>query len=1168
MRQLSLFEALEGASVIGTLGSDSLTGSDADDTLFGGGAVTVPQDAADTLSGGAGDDHLYGNGGADWLLGGSGTDLLYGGISDDTLFGGSGVNDSTDGADSLFGQDGTDHLYGNGGADTLSGGNGADVLYGGYGDDTILGGDSNDGLGDGADLIIAGPGADSISGGNGDDTIYGGAGHTDTTDGTDTIEGGAGNDMIFGNAGDDILRGGAGNDTLYSGLGIDTLEGGAGNDTFTLGFSDQATGGEGLDTFILDASSLDSNTNTSEILQITDLEAGESLQITGVSASQTTRVTEDAAGNAQIVIDGQVFAELTGISSSTVQHLASDADANPTFGIPGSNSGPPDLTIYGTDGADNLTGTVNDDVFALRLGQDTVSAGTGNDSITIADWDTVSAPSAVSPGDLQLWLDASDSSTLTESSGAVSQWTDKSGNGNDATGNDNPTVNNGGLNGVGSIAFDGNDAFSVGSLTLGSNITAFVTAKLTAAEMLLEHSNNANANNGFYFYAPGALPVRILNGGQNADASTNVNWFGNDLTTANFTYDGTSIDYFRDGALEESKAGVAADNDITTVLNIGSRAASSLFSIGDFGEVIIFDSPLSTPDRHMVERYLSNKYGIELDASVTNTNDVIDGGTGTDTLTISSGTFMLNPGTLSSFNSIESFNLSGNDAAHEMTLTDDYYDTNGGVEGDLVTINASGNSTGITVNAATLTSPHAVHVQGSDGTDTIHGGAGNDTLTYATRTTAVNIDQTGANISGIENLTGSAQGDTLQGGLGNQTLTGGDGADELHGDVDVESFDVSAFEGGNQLWLDAADASTITETGGAVSQWNDKSGNVNHVVQSVGGNKPTVAASTLNGYGRLTFDGSDWLEKAGGLLDETDFSVFSVAEKTATKSWSNTIISEWYSGGNPNQNEWSLSHGSGVTDNTPAFGTEFGATYSGSTSSSGAVALGAPVILSGTHNTQQNTLFVDGDQTGQVAVAGSKNQVPARDLHIGTFGVNKAGYAIPMELSEIIVINNSLSTSDRQQIESYLAEKWGIDYAGAITDADELSGGAGDDIISGGLGNDTLNGGTDNDTITGGQDDDQLTGGSGDDIFIFKNSSGQDTITDFEGAGAASGDLIHILTNINGNAITNFAQLSPNISQNGADTEIDLDPTNPGTHVLTLTGITAGDLTTADFVFI
>ena len=48
------------------------------------------------------------------------------------------------------------------------------------------------------------------------------------------------------------------------------------------------------------------------------------------------------------------------------------------------------------------------------------------------------------------------------------------------------------------------------------------------------------------------------------------------------------------------------------------------------------------------------------------------------------------------------------------------------------------------------------------------------------------------------------------------------------------------------LWLDATDATTITEVSGDVSQWDDKSGNGNNVSQSVITDRPSNGG-TLNG---------------------------------------------------------------------------------------------------------------------------------------------------------------------------------------------------------------------------------------------------------------------------------------------------------------------------------
>lgn len=67
---------------------------------------------------------------------------------------------------------------------------------------------------------------------------------------------------------------------------------------------------------------------------------------------------------------------------------------------------------------------------------------------------------------------------------------------------------------------------------------------------------------------------------------------------------------------------------------------------------------------------------------------------------------------------------------------------------------------------------------------------------------------------------------------------------------------------GLQLWLDASDISTITESGGSVSQWNDKSGNAYHVSQGVGANQPVTNSVFLNGLNTIDFDGSnDVLER-------------------------------------------------------------------------------------------------------------------------------------------------------------------------------------------------------------------------------------------------------------------------------------------------------------------
>ena len=84
------------------------------------------------------------------------------------------------------------------------------------------------------------------------------------------------------------------------------------------------------------------------------------------------------------------------------------------------------------------------------------------------------------------------------------------------------------------------------------------------------------------------------------------------------------------------------------------------------------------------------------------------------------------------------------------------------------------------------------------------------------------------------------------------------------------------------LWLDAADTATITESGGSVSQWNDKSGNGRHVSQATAAQQPTTGAATHNGRNVVSFNGSQDLRNAAPNLDSdlTIVSVFKVAAAT------------------------------------------------------------------------------------------------------------------------------------------------------------------------------------------------------------------------------------------------------------------------------------------------
>ncbi len=162
-------------NIVGSAFNDTLSGFDAEDTIFGG-------SFNDILTGNAGADTLHGDDGDDTLLGGPGNDSLDGDAGTDTLNGDSGN-------DSLLGRSGNDSLDGGSLNDTLDGGSDNDTLFGNSEEDILLGGDGND-------TLFGNSEDDSLLGGTGDDSLDGGAG-------TDTLIGGDGNDTLTGGSGVD-----------------------------------------------------------------------------------------------------------------------------------------------------------------------------------------------------------------------------------------------------------------------------------------------------------------------------------------------------------------------------------------------------------------------------------------------------------------------------------------------------------------------------------------------------------------------------------------------------------------------------------------------------------------------------------------------------------------------------------------------------------------------------------------------------------------------------------------------------------------------------------------------------------------------------------------------------------------------------------------------------
>lgn len=224
------------------------------------------------------------------------------------------------------------------------------------------------------------------------------------------------------------------------------------------------------------------------------------------------------------------------------------------------------------------------------------------------------------------------------------------------------------------------------------------------------------------------------------------------------------------------------------------------------------------------------------------------------------------------------------------------------------------------------------------------------------------------------------------------------------------------------LWLDAADASTITESGGAVSQWDDKSGNGNHAVQGSGAQQPTTDIDQINGLNTLTFAGNDFLKANYAIFSNRatmDTSIFLVLKKDNVDDGFNPIIGGYNSSAQLCYPEVAVHFEVSRlnTRSTPVLDTGI----------SGPTSLQTPTIL--------------GLQTTSTTLRGYANGAIEYDLSTTTMtpttgddGINIGhrqdggfGDGFVGRIGEVLIFQDAtLTDADRQRIEGYLAHKWGL----------------------------------------------------------------------------------------------------------------------------------------------
>jgi len=218
---------------------------------------------------------------------------------------------------------------------------------------------------------------------------------------------------------------------------------------------------------------------------------------------------------------------------------------------------------------------------------------------------------------------------------------------------------------------------------------------------------------------------------------------------------------------------------------------------------------------------------------------------------------------------------------------------------------------------------------------------------------------------------------------------------------------------GLSLWLDAADLSTITLSGSNVTAWRDKSGNSNN--PTFGTNKPTYT----NGY-VLTSNLNQQFTVPASVLSTTGGSTGSFF----------IVYGDTQTGG---------------SNYTSLFGTQVNGesffqtlkrpdpfSYAAMNSNSWGVTA-FTTVMNTTNTLLYNVNYAYGSTSGSILVNGTSYVTipfgtvqPATTLTISGEGYGGASGNVPLRMYEIISYKTQLSGFQRQQVEGYLAWKWGL----------------------------------------------------------------------------------------------------------------------------------------------
>ena len=212
---------------------------------------------------------------------------------------------------------------------------------------------------------------------------------------------------------------------------------------------------------------------------------------------------------------------------------------------------------------------------------------------------------------------------------------------------------------------------------------------------------------------------------------------------------------------------------------------------------------------------------------------------------------------------------------------------------------------------------------------------------------------------------------------------------------------------GYAAWYDASDTATITESGGAVSAWADKSGNDNHLTQANASLQPVTGSETQNGLNVISFDGSGYMALPVGAIPtgSTQYTIFAV--------WRSDSARGHLLFGGAQSNNRAIGFET-INNDLHAYWWNNDHWYYGS------VALAAPLFTVWSWNGINSFIQVN-DGTSTTAKVGKNTSESA-----GQVGSLAGSFSLTGFIAELIIYHSALTPAEIATVESYLKAKWGL----------------------------------------------------------------------------------------------------------------------------------------------